>query len=229
MLGTWRYSNYLYFTNFLWIFFFKLMLEQKKYLTDSSGRTLLFPIRWTACSLHHFCLFCSHMCMFLYASTNGLIEAFCIVSEWLTAPLLAFPCNVSAYHDWEHLPVLVWHMGFDEWCSRQAELGSILILSSLQVAFKKLPGQHKTADISLLSSLLLQISESQGLGFCKLCVSRTLKKPPREVPYTRQDPQQGQQEWKKLLQTARGDWHFNYQGHFWMALWRQISFASTFS
>ena len=96
-------------------------------------------------------------------------------------------------------------MGFDEWCSRQAELGSILIFSSLQVAFKKFPGSEKTAVISLLSNLLLQISGSKGLGFCKLCVSRTLKKLPREVPYTRQDPQQGQQEWKKLLQTGWDD------------------------
>lgn len=37
--------------------------------------------------------------------------------------------------------ILVWHMGFDERCSRQAELGSILIFSGLQVAFKKFPGQ----------------------------------------------------------------------------------------
>lgn len=116
------------------------------------------------------------------------------------------------------MPVIVWRMGFDEWCSRQAELGSILIFSGLQVAFKKFPGQQKTADISLLSRLLLQISGSQGLGFGKLCVSRTFEKLPREVPYTRQDPWQGQQEWKKLLQTARDDWHFNYQGHFQMAL-----------
>lgn len=114
--------------------------------------------------------------------------------------------------------VLVWHMGFDERCSRQAELGSILIFSGLQVAFKKLPGQQTTADISLLSRLLLQISGNQGLGFGKLYVSRTFKKLPREVSYTRQDPRQGQQEWKKRLQTARGDWHFNYQGHFQMAL-----------
>lgn len=116
------------------------------------------------------------------------------------------------------MPVIVWRMGFDERCSRQAELGSILIFSGLQVAFKKFPGQQKTADISLLSRLLLQISGSQGLGFGKLCVSRTFKKLPREVPHTRQDPWQGQQEWKKLLQTARDDWHFNYQGHFQMAL-----------
>lgn len=75
--------------------------------------------------------------------------------------------------------VLVWHMGFDERCSRQAELGSILIFSGLQVAFKKLPGQQET-DISL-SRPLLQISGSQGLGFGKLCVSRTFKKLPREV------------------------------------------------
>lgn len=143
------------------------------------------------------------MCVFLCSSTNRLIVVLCIVSaQWpWTPPPLALPCEVSSYHDWEHVPVLVRHIGFDEWYGRHAELGSILIPSGLQVTFKKFPGQQKTAHISLLDCLRLQISRSQILRLLQTPCFTNFQRFPREAPDTRQDPWQGQ-DWKKLLQTA---------------------------